>query len=75
ATKEAERTQLQLERDPNEPFTGALTMKVKADLQDIAQALGLLTTGGKKDILECITHHFRANPDLRNTPHYEGLFS
>lgn len=75
AAKEAERERLRLERDQNEPFTGALTTKPKPDLQDIAQALGLPTTGGKKDLLERITHYFDANPDLRNTPRYEGLFN
>lgn len=75
AAKEAEREQLQLERDLNEPFTGALTTKTKPDLQDIAQALGLLYSGGKKDLLEHIVHHFDVNPDLQNSHHYEGLFS
>lgn len=64
AAKEAERERLRLERDLNEPFTGALTTKTKPDLQDIAQALGLLTSGGKKDLFECITHDFDVNPDL-----------
>ena len=54
---------------------GALTTKVKANLQDVAQALGLLTTGGKKELLNRITHHFDMNPDLRNTLRYEGLFN
>jgi hypothetical protein len=49
--------------------------KYTADLQDVAQSLGLLTTGSKKDLLERITHHFDENPILRNTPRYEGLFS
>jgi SAP domain-containing new25 len=75
ATKEAECEQLQLERDQNEPFTGALTTKPKPDLQDVAQALGLPTTGGKKDLLERITHYFDANPDLQNTSRYKGLFN
>jgi hypothetical protein len=75
AAKEAERDRLRLERSPDEPFTGALTTKAKPDLQDVAQALGLLITGSKKDLLERITHHFDENPNLRNAPHYEGLFS
>ena len=75
AANEAECEQLRLERDPNEPFTGALTAKAKPDLQDITLALGLLTTGGKKELLSCITHHFDTNPDLQNTPCYEGLFN
>lgn len=75
AAKEAERGRLRLERDWNEPFTGALTTKPKPDLQDIAHTLGLLTTGGKKDLLERITQCFDGNPNLRNTPRYEGLFN
>jgi hypothetical protein len=62
--KEAERERLRLESDRNEPFTGALTTKSKPDLQDIAHALGLLTTGGKKVLLERITHCFNENPSL-----------
>ena len=75
AAKEADCERLRLERNPDEPFTGALTTKAKPDLQDVAQALGLLITGSKKDLLERITHHFDENPNLRNTPRYEGLFS
>lgn len=75
AAKEAERERLRLERNPDEPFTGTLTTKSKPDLQDVAQALGLLTTGSKKDLLERITNHFDGNPNLRNTPCYENLFS
>ena len=75
AAKEAERERLRLERDLNEPFIGALTTKSIPDLQNVAQALGLLTSSGKKDLLECISHHFDVNPDLRNSRHYEGLFS
>jgi len=39
------------ERDLTAPFAGVLTSKTKADLQDIAQVLGLATDGQKKDIL------------------------
>ena len=75
AAKEAERERLRLERDLNELFTGALTTKTKPDLQDIAQALGLLHSGGKEDLLERIVHHFDVNPYLQNSHRYEGLFS
>ncbi|KAH9027463.1 hypothetical protein EDB83DRAFT_2555196 [Lactarius deliciosus] len=75
AANEAERERLRRERDPNEPFTGTLATKTKPDLQDIAQALGILTTGGKKDLLKRITQCFDTSPDLRNTPRYEGLFN
>jgi hypothetical protein len=43
--KEAEREEQQWQRDPNTPFTGVLTLKTKADLQDIAQVLGLAMDG------------------------------
>lgn len=62
--KEAEHKQLQLERNPDKPFTGTLTTKAKLDLQDVVQALGLLTTGSKKDLLKHITNHFDGNPNL-----------
>ena len=75
AANEAKHEQLQLESVPNEPFTSALTAKAKPDLQDITLALGLLTTGGKKELLSHITHYFDTNPDLQNTPHYWGLFN
>ena len=38
--KEVEREE-QRQRDPNAPFTGALTSKTKADPQDIVQVLAL----------------------------------
>ncbi|KAI0282646.1 hypothetical protein BC826DRAFT_974178, partial [Russula brevipes] len=53
----------------------ALTTKAKPDLQDVARALGLPTTGCKKELIERITSHFDANPVLRNAPRYEGLFN
>jgi len=49
--KEAEREEQWQQRDPNAPFTGVLALKTKADLQDIAQVLGLTTDSLKKDIL------------------------
>ncbi len=62
--KEAEREEQQRQRDPKTPFTGALTSKAKADLQDIVQVLGLTTDGQKKDILTQINAHFDANPSV-----------
>ena len=62
-----------MDRDPNEPFIGALTTKL--DLQDIAQALGLSVDGAKKDILKCITNHFDTNPNLHASRKFEGLFN
>lgn len=73
--KEAEREEQRRQMDPNAPFTGALTSKTKADLQDIAQALELTTDGQKKDILARINAHFDANPGLRDKPRFEGIFN
>ena len=73
--KEAEREEQRRQRDPNAPFTGALTSKTKADLQDIAQVLGLATDGQKKDILARINSHFNANPVLREDSRFEGIFN
>ena len=73
--KEAEREEQRRQRDPNAQFTGALTSKTKADLQDIAQVLGLATNGQKKDILARINSHFDANPVLREDSRFEGIFN
>jgi hypothetical protein len=73
--KEAEREEQRRHRDPNAPFTGALTSKTRADLQDIAQVLGLATDGQKKDILARINAHFDANPILRDDSRFEGIFN
>ncbi|GLB43946.1 hypothetical protein LshimejAT787_1501300 [Lyophyllum shimeji] len=75
AAKEAEREEQRRQRDPNAPFTGALTSKTKADLQDIAQALGLTTDGQKKDLLARINAHFEANPSLREDTRFECIFN
>ena len=56
------------------PFTGTLNSKSKADLQDVAHALGLSMDGQKKDILGQIKAYFDANTTLCNHPRYEGLF-
>ncbi|KAH9080182.1 hypothetical protein EDB83DRAFT_2513084 [Lactarius deliciosus] len=72
--KLAEREEQHQQRDPNEPFTGALATKTKGDLQDIAQALELAITGQKKDLLARINSHFDDNPLLRENPRFEGIF-
>jgi hypothetical protein len=74
AAKEAEREEQRWQRDPNTPFTGTLNSKSKADLQDVAHALGLSMDGQKKDLLERIKAYFDANTTLRDHPCYEGLF-
>ena len=73
--KEVEREEQRWLRDPNAPFTGALTSKTKADLQDIAQVLGLTTDGQKKDILARITVYFDTNPAMRDDARFEGIFN
>lgn len=73
--KEAEREEQRRQRDPNAPFTGALTSKTKADLQDIAQILGLTIDGQKKEVLARINSHFDANPVLREDSRFEGIFN
>ena len=73
--KEVEREEQRLQRDPTAPFAGALTSKTKADLQDIAQVLGLATDGQKKDILARINTRFDANPVLRDDLRFEGMFN
>ncbi|KAI9436270.1 hypothetical protein H4582DRAFT_1794099, partial [Lactarius indigo] len=72
---EAEREEQRRQRDPNAPFTGALTSKMKANLQDIAQVLGLSTNGQKKAIVTRINAHFDSHPTLRDNPHFEGIFN
>ena len=73
--KEVEREEQRLQRDPTAPFAGALTSKTKADLQDIAQVLGLTTDGQKKDILARINAQFDANPVLHDDSRFEGMFN
>ncbi|KAI0250717.1 hypothetical protein BJV78DRAFT_1109811, partial [Lactifluus subvellereus] len=75
AAKQAEREEQRQQRDPNEPFTGALATKTKADLQDIAQALELKIDGQKKDLLVQINAHFDEDPLLHEDPHFEGIFN
>jgi len=75
AAKEAEQQWQWMEQDADEPFFSALTTKLKPDLQDVAQALGISIEGSKKILLEHINNHFEANPDLRSSPQYEGLFN
>ncbi|KAH9017432.1 hypothetical protein EDB85DRAFT_2155181 [Lactarius pseudohatsudake] len=72
---EAEREEQRRQRDPNAPFTGALTSKTKADLQDIAQVLGLSIGGQKKAIVARINAHFDSYPILRDDPCFEGIFN
>lgn len=50
--KETEQQHQSLLRDPNEPFTGTLASKMKPDLQEVADALGLSIEGQKQDLLE-----------------------
>ena len=80
AAKDAETQAQRAARDPNKPFSGILTSKNKADLEDIVIALGLpgLTNGKKltkKDLINSINAHFDANVDQRTNPRFIGLFT
>lgn len=73
--KEAERLQHRLNRPPDAPFTGSLSSKNRPDLQEIAGALGLPETGTKEVLTQSIKGHFDANPSLRDSPRFSGLFN
>lgn len=73
--KQAERDEQRRQRDPNAPFTGALATKTKADLQDIAQVLGLAIDSSRKDLLAQTNAHFDTHPHLREDPRFEGMFN
>jgi hypothetical protein len=73
--KAAERRRQRADRDPSEPFRGALTSKNKGDLQEIAGVLCLSEDGTVKDLQARIIAHFDAHPDLRDSPRFTGLFN
>ena len=62
-------------RDLNKPFTGALSLKSKSDLQDIADALDLLEDGMKADILGQLNNRFDSHPELQTDLRFVGLFN
>ena len=75
--RQAEEKERQLQREqrgPDEPFVGALNSRKKADLQDIAYALGLNIEGRVEDLKSRINAYFDEHEPLRTTPRYIGLF-
>ena len=54
-------------------FSGSLRTKAKAQLQDIASALGLPVEGTKKVVVERIQAHLDATPALADHPRFAGL--
>ncbi|KAJ7778954.1 hypothetical protein B0H16DRAFT_1448503 [Mycena metata] len=72
--KENARTINRHNRDPNEPYTGLLTAKVKDDLRDICIDLGQSDEGTKADLLERLNRYFRDHPLERDSAKFCGLF-
>jgi hypothetical protein len=54
-------------------YSGALQPKKKSELQDIAEALDLATTGTKDDIQTRIKDHLDAH-DLSESSQFGGLY-
>jgi hypothetical protein len=69
-----ERQQQRENRNPNEPFVGTLNSQKKAELQDVAFALGLEMEGKVDDLKSRINAHFNEHEDLRTSPRFVGLF-
>nr|GAT55075.1 predicted protein [Mycena chlorophos] len=55
-------------------FSGSLAAKRKQDLQAIASALTLESSGTKEDLQTRIKGHLDKNPDLEDDPTFSGLF-
>ena len=72
--EEKERQRQREHRNPNEPFVGALNSRKKAELQDIAYALGLDINGRVDDLKSKINTHFEQHEELCTSAHYIGLF-
>ena len=72
--KEAERLQQRRDRPVDAPFTGSLNSKNRPDLQEVAGALGLPETGTKEVLLRSINAYFEANPEVRDSSRFSGLF-
>jgi hypothetical protein len=66
--EEEERQRQRKRRDPNEPFVGSLNGRKKAELQDIAYALGLEIEGQVEDLKSRINAHFNENEEQRTSP-------
>jgi hypothetical protein len=72
--QEKERQRQRERRDPNRPFVGSLNSRKKADLQDIAYALGLEIEGRVDDLKSSINTYFDEHEEQRTSPRYVGLF-
>ena len=70
--EEKERQRQREQRAPDEPC--ALNSRKKADLQDIAYALGLNIEGMVEDLKSRINAYFDEHEPLRTAPRYIGLF-
>ncbi|KAG1723713.1 uncharacterized protein EDB91DRAFT_1255529 [Suillus paluster] len=66
ALKQASRLAQQATQGSNICFTGALSIKSKEDLIDIANQLTIKTTGTKAELLKVIREYFDAHADLKN---------
>jgi hypothetical protein len=60
--------------DPNQPFVGSLNGRKRAELQDIAYALGLEIEGRVEDLKSRINAYFNDNEEQRTSPRYISLF-
>ncbi|KIL56122.1 hypothetical protein M378DRAFT_17371 [Amanita muscaria Koide BX008] len=72
--EEKEQQRQREQRGPDEPFVGALNSRKKADLQDIAYALGLNIEGRVEDLKSRIKAYFDEHELLHTAPRYIGLF-
>ncbi len=62
-------------QDPDEPFKGPLSSRTKAQLQDIAFALGISDEGKRDEIKARLVIYFESHPTLWDSPKYMGLFT
>jgi hypothetical protein len=72
--EEEEQQQQREQRDPNEPFIGSLNGQKKAELQDIAYALGLDIEGRVEDLKLRVNAYLDKNEEQHTSPWYIGLF-
>ena len=75
--REDKAVERQIQRDAmngNETYMGTLSSKNKAELEDIAHALGLPEKGLKADLIERIKTHLNGNPELQNDSRFSGLY-